>query len=81
LRGVGDRRPFQNIIITTLNHEHFPHGTSTFNRNTVKFKKKTRGEGEGKGEGVGGRIKKKGMEEGEGVRGRVKNKMGEGEGE
>jgi hypothetical protein len=35
LRGVGDRQPFQNIIITTLNHEHFPHDTSTFNRNSV----------------------------------------------
>jgi hypothetical protein len=35
LRGVGDRQPFQNIIITTLNHEHFPHGTSTFNKNSV----------------------------------------------
>jgi hypothetical protein len=33
--GVGDRQPFQNIIITILNHEHFPHGTSTFNRNSV----------------------------------------------
>jgi hypothetical protein len=35
LRGVGDRQPFQNIIITILNHEHFSHGTSTFNRNNV----------------------------------------------
>jgi hypothetical protein len=37
LRGVGDRQPFQNIIITILNHEHFSHGTSTFNRNNVIF--------------------------------------------
>jgi hypothetical protein len=35
LRGVGDRQPFQNIIITILNHEHFSHGTSIFNRNSV----------------------------------------------
>jgi hypothetical protein len=35
LRGVGDRQPFQNIIITILNHEHFSHGTSTFNGNSV----------------------------------------------
>jgi hypothetical protein len=33
--GGCDHQPFQNIIITTLNHEHFPHGTSTFNRNNV----------------------------------------------
>jgi hypothetical protein len=30
LRGVGDRQPFQDIIITILKHEHFSHGTSTF---------------------------------------------------
>jgi hypothetical protein len=35
LRGVGDRQPFQNINITILNHEHFSHGTSTFNGNNV----------------------------------------------
>ena len=35
LREVGDRQPFQNIIIRILNHEHFPHCTSTFNRNNV----------------------------------------------
>jgi hypothetical protein len=33
--GVGDRQPFQNIIITILNHEHFSHGTSAFNGNSV----------------------------------------------
>jgi hypothetical protein len=33
--GVGDRQPFQNIIITTLNHEHFPHGTGTFDKNSI----------------------------------------------
>jgi hypothetical protein len=36
--GVGDRQSFQNIIITILNHEHFSHGTSTFNRNSVNGK-------------------------------------------
>jgi hypothetical protein len=36
LKGVGDRQPFQNFIITILNHEHFSHGTSTFNRNNVE---------------------------------------------
>jgi hypothetical protein len=35
LREVGDRQPIQNIIITILNHEHFSHGTSTFNGNNV----------------------------------------------
>jgi hypothetical protein len=35
LRGGGDRQSFQNIIITILNHEHFSHDTSTFNRNNV----------------------------------------------
>jgi hypothetical protein len=35
LRGIGDNQPFQNIVITILNHEHFSHGTSTFNRNSV----------------------------------------------
>jgi hypothetical protein len=34
--GVGDRQPLQNIIITILYHEHFSHGTSTFNENNVK---------------------------------------------
>ena len=33
--GVGDCQPLQNIIITILYHEHFSHGTSTFNRNIV----------------------------------------------
>jgi hypothetical protein len=35
LEGVSDRQPFQNIIITFLYHEHFPHGTSTFNGTSV----------------------------------------------
>jgi hypothetical protein len=35
LRGVGNCQPVQNIIITILNHEHFSHGTSTFNGNSV----------------------------------------------
>jgi hypothetical protein len=39
LRGVGDCQPFQNIIITILNHEHFSHGMSTFNGNNVKIQK------------------------------------------
>ena len=33
--GVGNRQPLQNIIITILYHEHFLHGTSTFNGNSV----------------------------------------------
>jgi hypothetical protein len=33
--GIGDRQPVQNIIITILYHEHFSHGTSTFNGNNV----------------------------------------------
>jgi hypothetical protein len=41
LTGVGDRQPFQNIIITILNHEHFSHGTSTFNGNSVKVQLST----------------------------------------
>jgi hypothetical protein len=35
LMWVGDCQPLQNIIITILYHEHFLHGTSTFNGNSV----------------------------------------------
>jgi hypothetical protein len=35
LEGVGNCQSLQNIIITILYHEHFSHGTSTFNRNSV----------------------------------------------
>jgi hypothetical protein len=35
--GIDDRQPLQNIIITILYHEHFPHGTSTFNRSNVGY--------------------------------------------
>ena len=35
LKGFGDSQFIQNIIITILNHEHFSHNMSIFNRNML----------------------------------------------